>query len=39
MLSEGNLLEPRKILLELSQSPRVSDWIKKEAGILLNKNQ
>jgi serine/threonine protein kinase len=39
MLSEGNLLEPRKILLELSQSPRVPDWIKKEAGILLNKNQ
>lgn len=39
MLSEGNLLEPRKILQELSQSPRVPDWIKKEAGVLLNKNQ
>jgi tetratricopeptide (TPR) repeat protein len=39
LFAEGNLLEPRKILQELLASPRMSEWIKKEADILLNQNQ
>jgi len=39
MIAEGQLLEPRRILQELLQSPRVPDWIKVQAERLLNEHQ
>ncbi len=39
LFAEGNLLEPRKILQELLQAPRVPEWVKAQADILLNKNK
>jgi serine/threonine protein kinase len=39
MFAEGKLLEPRKILQDLLQSPRAPDWVKEQAGILLSKHQ
>jgi serine/threonine-protein kinase len=39
LYAEGDLLEPRRILQELMQAPRVPDWVKKQAGILLDKSK
>lgn len=39
MYEEGALLEPRRILQDLIQSPRVPEWIKQQADILLSKHQ
>jgi len=37
LIHDGKLLEPRKILQDLIASPRVTDWIKEQAEILLSK--
>lgn len=37
--AEGKFLEPQKILQELLQGPRVPEWVKAQADILLNKNK
>jgi len=39
MFAEGNLLEPRRILQDLMQSPHVPDWVREQADILLNEHQ
>ena len=39
MYGEGALLEPRRILQELIQSPRVPEWIKQQSDFLLSKHQ
>jgi len=36
---DGKLLEARKILQDLIDSPRVQDWVKEQAGMLLSKIQ
>jgi len=37
MIHDGKILEPRKLLNDLVQSPRTQDWVKEQAGILLSK--
>jgi Tfp pilus assembly protein PilF len=39
LLHDGKQLEARKILQDLINSPRVQDWVKEQAGILLSKSQ
>jgi uncharacterized protein HemY len=39
LLHDGKKLEARRILQDLSNSPRVPDWMKEQAGILLSKSQ
>jgi len=39
MFAEGRLLEPRRILQDLIQSPRVPDWVKQQADMILSKHQ
>jgi len=39
MFAEGKLLEPRRILQDLMQSPSVPDWVREQADILLNEHQ
>ena len=39
MFAEGKLLEPRRILQDLTQSPRVPDWVKEQANLLLSEHQ
>ena len=39
LLHDGKQLEARKILQDLIDSPRVQDWVKEQAGILLSKSQ
>jgi serine/threonine protein kinase len=39
LLHDGKKLEARRILQDLSQSPRAPDWVKEQAGILLSKSQ
>jgi tetratricopeptide (TPR) repeat protein len=39
LLHDGKLLEARRILQDLTQSPRPPDWVKEQAGILLSKSQ
>jgi serine/threonine protein kinase len=39
MFAEGRLLGPRRILQDLIQSPRVPDWVKQQADMILSKHQ
>jgi hypothetical protein len=39
LLHDGKKLEARKVLQGLIASPRAQDWVKEQAGILLNKSQ
>lgn len=39
LLHDGKKLEAHKILQDLIASPRTQDWVKEQAGILLNKSQ
>jgi len=39
MYGDGQLLEPRRMLQDLIQSPRAPDWVKGQADMLLNEHQ
>jgi len=39
LLHDGKRLEARRILQDLTQSPRTQDWVKEQAGILLSQSQ
>ena len=38
LFHDGKKLEARKLLQDLIAAPRTQDWVKEQAGILLNKN-